>query len=88
MRRWIAAKTHAIEAWVRAGRMQPVEPAHLFFVIWAATQTYADFDVQVQAVLGRRRLRPRDYRAATDLITRLVLGGCGIRMKATADARR
>jgi TetR/AcrR family transcriptional regulator len=78
LRRWIEEKSRAIRAWIDAGRMQPVEPAHLFFVIWAATQTYADFDVQVEAVLGRRRLRPEDYRAAAALITRLVLGGCGI----------
>lgn len=92
LRRWIAEKAGAIEAWVQAGRMRKVEPAHLFFVIWAATQTYADFDVQVQAVLGRRRLRPEDYRAAADLITRLVLDGCGVRTDVQppmhADERR
>ncbi len=92
LRRWIAEKGRAIEAWVEAGRMHPVEPAHLFFVIWAATQTYADFDVQVQAVLGRRRIRTEDYRAAAALITRLVLGGCGVRIdvqpQMNADERR
>ena len=54
------------------------ETRHLFFVIWAMTQTYADFDVQVAAVLGRRRLAPGDYQAATALITRLVLRGAGL----------
>ena len=49
-----------------------------FFLIWAMTQTYADFDVQVAAVLGRDRLAPRDYQEATALITRLLLSGCGL----------
>jgi len=79
LRRWVAAKAKVIEGWVAAGRMAPVETRHLFFVIWAMTQTYADFDVQVAAVLGRRRLAPGDYQAATALITRLVLGGAGLK---------
>ena len=29
-----------------------VLPDHLIFSIWATTQHYADFDVQVRAVLG------------------------------------
>jgi TetR/AcrR family transcriptional regulator len=58
--------------------MAPVETRHLFFVIWAMTQTYADFDIQVAAVLGRRRLAPADYQAASVLITRLVLRGAGL----------
>ncbi len=30
----------------------PTDPHHLIFSIWATTQHYADFDVQVRAVLG------------------------------------
>jgi TetR/AcrR family transcriptional regulator len=67
-----------IDGWVAAGRMQPVDTPHLFFVLWAATQTYADFDCQMRAVLKRRRLEPDDYAAATALITRMVLASCGI----------
>jgi TetR/AcrR family transcriptional regulator len=78
LRRWVAAKARVIEGWVAAGRMAPIETRHLFFVIWAMTQTYADFDVQVAAVLGRKRLAPRDYQAATALVTRLVLRGAGL----------
>jgi TetR/AcrR family transcriptional regulator len=78
LRRWVAAKARVIEGWVAAGRMAPIETRHLFFTIWAMTQTYADFDVQVAAVLGRQRLAARDYQAATALITRLVLRGAGL----------
>jgi TetR/AcrR family transcriptional regulator len=47
-------KAGVIEGWVRAGRLRPVDPHHLIFSIWATTQHYADFDVQVRAVLGSR----------------------------------
>ncbi|MBV1863982.1 MAG: TetR family transcriptional regulator C-terminal domain-containing protein [Rhodobacteraceae bacterium] len=45
-------KTSLIQSWVDAGKIAPVAPYHLLFSIWATTQHYADFDVQVHAVLG------------------------------------
>lgn len=41
-----------LQGWMEEGRLAPVEPRHLIFSIWALTQHYADFDVQVRAVLG------------------------------------
>jgi TetR/AcrR family transcriptional regulator len=48
----VDAKAAVIRAWSEAGRLAPVDPYHLIFAIWATTQHYADFDVQVRAVLG------------------------------------
>ncbi|WP_371157272.1 TetR family transcriptional regulator C-terminal domain-containing protein [Jannaschia sp. 2305UL9-9] len=49
--------SHAIilSEWMRAGRIARSDPHHLIFSIWALTQHYADFDVQVRAVLGDER---------------------------------
>lgn len=41
-----------LQGWMDGGRLAPMEPRHLIFSIWALTQHYADFDVQVRAVLG------------------------------------
>lgn len=41
-----------INGWAAAGHIKPVDPRHLIFSIWALTQHYADFDVQVRAILG------------------------------------
>ena len=41
-----------LQGWMDEGRLAPMEPRHLIFSIWALTQHYADFDVQVRAVLG------------------------------------
>lgn len=40
------------DGWIAEGRLAPVDPRHLLFSVWSLTQHYADFDVQVQAVLG------------------------------------
>lgn len=45
-------KAAVIRAWATAGKIAPVDPYHLIFSIWALTQHYADFDMQVRSVLG------------------------------------
>ena len=45
-------KASVLLRWMAEGKIAPVPPVHLIFSIWALTQHYADFDVQVRAVLG------------------------------------
>ncbi len=78
LRELVARKSAVIAGWIAQGRMAPVDPPHLFFTIWAATQTYADFAPQVRAVLGARSLRGAAWQRATDHVVSLVLRGCGL----------
>lgn len=78
LRRMVQEKAAVVQAWVNAGRMAPVDSVHLFFTIWAATQTYADFDVQVSAVLDTETLQAPDYTRATEHVVSLILRGCGL----------
>lgn len=71
-------KATVIADWIRGGKMAPVDPHHLFFSLWAVTQTYADFDVQVAAVLAKPKLGREDLDDATNHILRLVLRTCGL----------
>lgn len=52
LRSLVHDRAQVIRDWVREGRIAEVDPVHLIFSIWALTQHYADFDVQVRAVLG------------------------------------
>lgn len=78
LRPLVTEKAAVIQGWIDAGRMAPVDATHLFFTIWAATQTYADFDVQVCAVLGRKSLTAKDHARATEHVVSLLLRGCGL----------
>jgi TetR/AcrR family transcriptional regulator len=78
LRDLVRQKAKVITQWVRAGRIAPVDPVHLFFTIWAATQTYADFEVQVCAVLGCNELTTKDHTQATEHVVLLILRGCGL----------
>jgi len=48
----VARKAAVLTEWMAEGRIRAVHPVHLIFSVWALTQHYADFDVQVRAVLG------------------------------------
>ena len=56
----VAQKVKIIEAWSKDGKIAQVDPHHLFFSIWATTQHYADFDIQVRSVLDDNNKDPFD----------------------------
>lgn len=64
-----------VRQWVRTGRIAPIEPEHLFFAIWAMTQTYADFGVQIGLMLNKTELDQNDFDTASDFLTGMVLNG-------------
>lgn len=45
-------KSAIIAKWSASNQLAAVNPHHLIISIWALTQHYADFDVQVRAILG------------------------------------
>lgn len=51
LKQLVDEKATVIKGWAEMGKIAPVDPYHLIFSIWALTQHYADFDVQVQAVM-------------------------------------
>lgn len=52
LRALVADRAAILRRWMDEGRIATVDPTHLVFSVWALTQHYADFDVQVRAVLG------------------------------------
>ena len=52
LKRLVDEKAALLARWMDQGRLARVDPVHLIFSVWALTQHYADFDVQVRAVLG------------------------------------
>jgi TetR/AcrR family transcriptional regulator len=64
--------------WIAKRWMEPVNPEHLLFMIWSSTQAYADYSFQSSIMLEKPELTEEDYEAGVELITRLVLKGCGV----------
>lgn len=79
LRRLVETKAGIISGWIADGRIGAHDPYHLIFSIWAITQHYADFAVQVDAITGRGLDDP-DFLERTVASTQaLVLTGLGIR---------
>ena len=74
LRELVQEKSVVLRAWMEQGRIARVHPVHLIFSIWALTQHYADFDVQVRAVLGDEGRDPfADAGAYLDTLFRKLL---------------
>jgi len=65
-------KCKAIQDWIDAGRLAPVDPAHLIFTIWSTTQHYADFGAQVAALLEDTDPAPRAHKHLEQLFRQLL----------------
>jgi TetR/AcrR family transcriptional regulator len=80
---WFRGRATVLEAWSAAGKMDPVDPVHLIFLMWSSTQHYADFASQICRVTGRSRLVKADYEEAADQLIAIILKGCGLTPPAT-----
>jgi TetR/AcrR family transcriptional regulator len=81
MKALVDEKAAVIGTWIAEGRLAPVDPYHLIFMIWAVTQHYADFDVQVRAVLNGSQDAPHPARAAGPTIARIFFDGLAPRAR-------
>ena len=71
----VEEKAAIISGWMRAGKIATTDPRHLIFSIWATTQHYADFDVQVRAVLGSGHDSDGRFQDALRFLEQLYIGG-------------
>ncbi|MFT3803527.1 MAG: HTH-type transcriptional regulator RutR [Burkholderiaceae bacterium] len=79
LRALVERKSGVIRAWIDEGRLTPVAPHHLMFTLWAVTQHYADFAVQVQAVSGRTLDDPEFFEQTVRDVQTIVLDGISLR---------
>ncbi|KQQ59056.1 TetR family transcriptional regulator [Pseudomonas sp. Leaf129] len=77
-RSWFTGRAAVFQAWIDAGKMDPVDPVHLIFLLWSSTQHYADFATQICRVTGQARLTREDFEQAGDNLIRIILKGCGL----------
>ncbi|MDB5506220.1 MAG: TetR family transcriptional regulator [Devosia sp.] len=68
-------KAGVLLRWMDEGRLNRTDPYHLIFSIWATTQHYADFDVQVRAVLGPERGGEGRFEDAARYLEHLFMDG-------------
>ena len=70
LRALVEEKSTVIRQWMADGKIVPVDAPHLIFAIWAVTQHYADFSVQVAAVLGEEPKKEKVKQAVLNILLR------------------
>lgn len=77
---WVQEKVEVIEHWVKTEQIDPINPHHLLFLIWSATQHYADFNVQVAAAMNKSKISAADFESIVESLTAFILKGVGIKI--------
>lgn len=78
LRDWTEGRMRVIRRWIDEGRMAPVDPRHLLYMLWATTQHYADFGHQIETLNGGHPLTDRQWREAKDTVKAIILRGLGL----------
>lgn len=79
LKQLVDEKAEVIRSWAKAGKIAKCDPYHLIFAIWSTTQHYADFDVQVRAVLGQENAGEGRFEDAARFLERLFVDGLQVR---------
>lgn len=75
---WTEGRIAVIRGWIAAGLMDPIDPRHLLYMLWATTQHYADFGHQIETLNGSRPLTDAQWAAAKRSVKRIILKGIGV----------
>ena len=51
---------------------------HLIFLIWSATQHYAEFETQILTIMNRADYEEEDVEQVISFLTDIILRGCGL----------
>ena len=68
-------KSAVIQNWIDDGKIAKIDPYHLIFMIWATTQHYADFDIQIKAILGTSYSPEKCFEDAQNTIRQILTNG-------------
>ncbi len=72
---WVSARERAVKGWIAAGKLKPIEPKVLFYMIWATTQQYANAAHEMATLNGGRPLDDKAFQRAKAQVIETILGG-------------
>jgi len=74
-RSWTDGRIESIQAWIAAGKIRPVEPRWVMYMIWATTQHYADFGHQIETLNADAPLSEAQWEAASETVFEVIWNG-------------
>ena len=78
MNAWTEQRAGVIAEWIRLGKIDPIDPYHLIFMIWSSTQHFAGYEAQIKSIYGVERLGKSYFDAQAESLTTMVHRICGL----------
>ena len=72
---WVRSRSRVVRRWIEEGKLRPVEPKFLFYMIWATTQHYANAAHEVASLEGGAALSEQAFESAKRQVVETVLFG-------------
>ncbi|MCK5575458.1 MAG: TetR family transcriptional regulator C-terminal domain-containing protein [Sphingomonadales bacterium] len=74
---WFEGRLAVVQKWIDDGKIDPIDPATLFYMIWGATQTFSDFETQIQVLHGNKPITDEEYDVMKETVVSVFLKGIG-----------
>lgn len=78
MKQWVDTKTAIMQTWIDAGKLKVNDPLQLLIWIWATTQRYAEFEMEILALQGKTQYDQKDIAKVSQELENFILRGCGL----------
>jgi TetR/AcrR family transcriptional regulator len=72
---WVRARSAVVVRWIAEGKLRPLEPKYLFYMIWATTQHYANAAHEMATLDGGKALSDAAFEQAKRQVAETVLFG-------------
>jgi TetR/AcrR family transcriptional regulator len=72
---WVEQRSRIVRGWIAEGKLRPVEPKYLFYMIWATTQQYANAAHEMASLENGCPLTDEQFDAAKKQVIETVIAG-------------
>ena len=76
---WVRSRERVVRKWIAEGKLRPIEPKFLFYMIWATTQHYANAAHEIASLEKGRPLDDEAFERAKRQVVETILEGVGAR---------
>ncbi|MCD1278952.1 TetR/AcrR family transcriptional regulator [Psychrobacter sp. CCUG 69069] len=78
MKAWVHDKTQVMREWHKQGKIAIDDPLQLLILIWATTQRYAEFEIEIVGLMDKATYDAEDEARAAEFLVPFILRGCGL----------
>jgi TetR/AcrR family transcriptional regulator len=72
---WVEARAKIVRRWIHEGKLRPIEPKYLFYMIWATTQHYANAAHEISTIEKGMPLDDSRFELAKQQVIETIVGG-------------